>query len=53
MAQITTLAEGVLDRPLARIEDKVQVVTQYVDKWLQFQSLWDLEAEHVYQVSCN
>ena len=33
------------------IESKIQVITDYVDKWLQFQALWDLEAEHVYQVS--
>jgi dynein heavy chain 1 len=37
-----------LDRPLSVIERKVQVVSAYVDKWLQFQSLWDLEAEFVY-----
>lgn len=32
------------------IEDKLQDVTRYVDKWLQFQSLWDLQAEHVYDI---
>lgn len=29
------------------IEDKIQDITEYVDKWLQFQSLWDLQSEHV------
>ena len=32
------------------IEDKLREVTSYVDKWLQFQSLWDLQAEYVYEV---
>ena len=32
------------------IEDKIQNVSAYVDKWLQFQSLWDLEPEHVYDI---
>jgi dynein heavy chain 1 len=45
------LADGVLEKPLSLIEDKVQVISQYVDKWLQFQSLWDLEADYVHQVS--
>ncbi|WVR09001.1 hypothetical protein IAU60_006061 [Kwoniella sp. DSM 27419] len=38
----------ILERPLGLIEAKVQLVSAYVDKWLQFQSLWDLEAEQVY-----
>ena len=32
------------------IEDKLREIVNYVDKWLQFQSLWDLEPEHVYNV---
>ena len=32
------------------IEDKIHDISRYVDKWLQFQSLWDLEPEHVYTV---
>ena len=32
------------------IEEKRSEITLYVDKWLQFQSLWDLESEHVYDV---
>ncbi|KAF7365498.1 hypothetical protein MVEN_00422800 [Mycena venus] len=35
-------------RPFALIELKVQQLTEYVGKWLQFQSLWDLEAEYVF-----
>ncbi|MCJ1268673.1 hypothetical protein MMC22_008561 [Lobaria immixta] len=30
------------------IEDKLRDVLKYVDKWLQFQSLWDLRSEQVY-----
>ena len=32
------------------IEDKLHEVTNYVDKWLQFQSLWDLQSEYVYEI---
>ncbi|OWZ39026.1 dynein heavy chain 1, cytosolic [Cryptococcus neoformans Tu259-1] len=45
---LTSFADGTLEKPLALIEDKVQTVSSYVNKWLQFQSLWDLEAEYVY-----
>lgn len=48
--KLGNLSHEALRRPLALIERKVQSVTAYVDKWLQFQSLWDLEAEYVYQV---
>ena len=37
-----------MDRPFALIETKVQQLKEYVAKWLQFQSLWDLEAEYVF-----
>ncbi|KAJ9669487.1 dynein heavy chain [Coniosporium apollinis] len=37
--------------PLSRVhnvlEQKIQTVSKYVDKWLQFQSLWDLQTEQV------
>ena len=32
------------------IEERLDEIVSYVDKWLQFQSLWDLEPEHVYHV---
>ncbi|KAI9821833.1 MAG: hypothetical protein M1827_002415 [Pycnora praestabilis] len=32
------------------IDRKIQDVSIYVDKWLQFQSLWDLQPEQVYDV---
>lgn len=37
-----------LRRPYALIHAKIAELSLYVAKWLQFQSLWDLEAEHVY-----
>lgn len=30
------------------MEAKIQQLREYVGKWLQFQSLWDLEAEYVF-----
>lgn len=47
-SQLTTFTDGTLLRPFALVEDKLAKVGAYVDKWLQFQSLWDLEAEYVY-----
>lgn len=32
------------------VEARLSEVTEYVDKWLQFQSLWDLQSEHVYDI---
>ncbi|KAI9836369.1 MAG: hypothetical protein M1819_001398 [Sarea resinae] len=32
------------------VEDKLHHIGSYVDKWLQFQSLWDLPSEQVYHV---
>lgn len=32
------------------IEDNLNNVIVYIDKWFQFQSLWDLEPDHVYSV---
>ncbi|GAA5850789.1 hypothetical protein JCM8547_009091 [Rhodosporidiobolus lusitaniae] len=45
---LTTFTDGALERPFALVEAKLKEVGAYVDKWLQFQSLWDLEAEYVY-----
>lgn len=30
------------------MEDKLHQISLYVNKWLQFQSLWDLESDYVY-----
>ncbi|KAF2261353.1 hypothetical protein CC78DRAFT_619491 [Lojkania enalia] len=32
------------------VEDKLRDISSYVDEWLQFQSLWDLQSEHVYEI---
>lgn len=32
------------------IETKLNDISNYVDKWLQFQSLWDLQSEQVYEL---
>lgn len=39
-----------LSRVYTVIERKLHEITKYVDKWLQFQSLWDLQSDQVYQV---
>lgn len=46
--QLSAFDDRTLQTPLSLIEAKVQEVTDYVDKWLSFQSLWDLEADAVY-----
>ncbi|KAL4887486.1 dynein heavy chain, N-terminal region 1-domain-containing protein [Aspergillus karnatakaensis] len=32
------------------VENRLKEVSEYVDKWLQFQSLWDLQSEQVYDI---
>lgn len=32
------------------VEGKLGDISAYVDEWLQFQSLWDLQSEHVYDI---
>jgi len=45
---LTHFDDATLQRPFSLIENKVQQLKEYVAKWLQFQSLWDLEAEYVF-----
>ncbi|KAH9487400.1 Dynein heavy chain, cytoplasmic [Psilocybe cubensis] len=45
---LTRFPDNTLERPFSLIEIKVQHIKDYVGKWLQFQSLWDLEAEYVF-----
>ncbi|THH27962.1 hypothetical protein EUX98_g6222 [Antrodiella citrinella] len=45
---LTRFPDATLERPFALIESKVQQLKEYVAKWLQFQSLWDLETEYVF-----
>ena len=39
-----------LSRVFASVEKKLREISTYVDKWLQFQSLWDLRSEQVYDI---
>lgn len=32
----------------AAINDVVELVSAYVDDWLQYQALWDLQPDHLY-----
>jgi dynein heavy chain 1 len=32
------------------VEGRLRDISSYVDEWLQFQSLWDLQSEHVYDI---
>lgn len=32
------------------VEGKLHEISAYVDEWLQFQSLWDLQSDHVYEI---
>ncbi|KAK1225811.1 dynein heavy chain [Marasmius sp. AFHP31] len=45
---LTQFTDDTLERPFSLIEAKVQHIKDYVSKWLLFQSLWDLEAEYVF-----
>ncbi|EPQ28904.1 uncharacterized protein PFL1_03705 [Pseudozyma flocculosa PF-1] len=45
---LTRFEDDTLERPFVLIEAKLAEVGTYVAKWLQFQSLWDLETEHVF-----
>ena len=39
-----------LSRVYVSIETKLHEINLYVDKWLQFQSLWDLQSDQVYEI---
>lgn len=41
---------GILSRVYMAIDRKLREVGAYVDKWLQFQSLWDLQSEQIFDV---
>ncbi|ETS83032.1 Dynein heavy chain [Pestalotiopsis fici W106-1] len=40
----------ILSHVYLSIETKLANIAAYVDKWLQFQSLWDLQSDHVYDL---
>ncbi|KIN00492.1 hypothetical protein OIDMADRAFT_125387 [Oidiodendron maius Zn] len=39
-----------LSRVYMSVEAKLHSISTYVDKWLQFQSLWDLQSDQVYEI---
>ncbi|KAJ5496798.1 Dynein heavy chain domain-2 [Penicillium fimorum] len=39
-----------LNQVYSVVESRLKDVSEYVDKWLQFQSLWDLRSEQVYEI---
>ncbi|XP_055846761.1 dynein heavy chain, cytoplasmic isoform X3 [Episyrphus balteatus] len=46
---LTKLPEGkILENAYGSIEDKISEVRNYVDEWLRYQSLWDLQADTLY-----
>lgn len=40
----------ILSTVYTSVEKKLSQIGEYVDKWLQFQSLWDLQSEQVYEL---
>ena len=49
-AHLPSLCVGDLSTVYQTVESKLREIAVYVDKWLQFQSLWDLEPDYVYEV---
>ncbi|CAM0135389.1 unnamed protein product [Umbelopsis sp. WA50703] len=47
---LTRLGDGSLENAYRIIEDKIRQVADYVDIWLQYQSLWDLESSKVFSI---
>ncbi|KAH9927411.1 dynein heavy chain [Epithele typhae] len=45
---LSKFPDATLEKPFMLVEQKVQSLKEYVAKWLQFQSLWDLEADYVF-----
>ncbi|CAO3629084.1 unnamed protein product [Cunninghamella echinulata] len=47
---LTRMGDGSLELAYQIIENKVKQVSDYVNIWLQYQSLWDLESSHVFSI---
>ncbi|KAM3486950.1 hypothetical protein MY8738_000076 [Beauveria namnaoensis] len=47
---LPTECADTLQRVYVSVEKKLHEISAYVDKWLQFQSLWDLQSEQVYDM---
>ena len=46
-SDISSMCMGTLDPLYDRIEGKLAIGQAYVDEWLQFQSLWDLQLDQI------
>ncbi|KAI9896991.1 hypothetical protein N3K66_008013 [Trichothecium roseum] len=46
--ELPTECAGSLQKVYVAVEKKLKGISVYVDEWLQFQSLWDLQTEQVY-----
>ncbi|KAH9904137.1 cytoplasmic dynein heavy chain [Xylariomycetidae sp. FL2044] len=49
-SELPSHCTDILSRVFTSIETKLQNLGGYVEKWLQFQSLWDLQSEQVYEL---
>lgn len=47
---LTHMGDSSLEHAYQIIEDKIRQVAEYVDIWLQYQSLWDLESSKVFGI---
>ncbi|KAF1817029.1 putative dynein heavy chain, cytosolic [Eremomyces bilateralis CBS 781.70] len=47
-SELTSKCANSLTTVYSSVEARVAETSEYVAKWLQFQSLWDLRSEHVY-----
>ncbi|CEG69843.1 Putative Dynein heavy chain [Rhizopus microsporus] len=47
---LTRMGDNSLEYAYQIVEDKIRQVSDYVNIWLQYQSLWDLESSHVFSI---
>lgn len=47
-SQLTNLPPGTLEKAYTTIQSRLDEVQRYVDIWLQYQALWDMEATTIY-----
>ncbi|KAI8328287.1 dynein heavy chain [Blakeslea trispora] len=47
---LTRMGDNSLEYAYQIVEDKIRQVSDYVNIWLQYQSLWDLESNHVFSI---
>ncbi|TKX19773.1 dynein heavy chain [Elsinoe australis] len=48
-SELPRLCIDAIDRAYSAIEERFGQVEVYVNEWLQYQSLWDLQTDHVHQ----